>query len=110
MGESSTIDDSFVRPVASPTLRRCADGIEGHLAVVLLALVLTQGILGFAVVGAAVGPVIAAASLGTMLGDLGPFWVAVATTGTALLLALPLLPVITPRNAEAVKRLTPTPR
>lgn len=97
----------------------------------LLGLVLTQGILGFAVgstlitrvlyaatgaptmggsyataalnVGAAVGPVLAAASLGTTPGDLGPVWVAAATTGVALLLTLPLLPVIAPRNVEAVK-------
>jgi DHA1 family chloramphenicol resistance protein-like MFS transporter len=98
---------------------------------VLLGLVLTQGILGFAVgstlitrvlyaaagaptmggsyataalnAGAAVGPVLAAASLGTTPGDLGPVWVAAATTGAALLLTLPLLPVIAPRNVEAVK-------
>lgn len=99
--------------------------------VALFGLALTQGILGFAVgstlitrvlyaaggaptmggsyataalnVGAAVGPVLAAASLGTVPGDLGPVWVAAATTGAALLLAVPLLPVIAPSDVEAVK-------
>ena len=92
---------------------------------VLLPLVLIQGILGFAVgstlitrvlyaaaeaptmggsyataalnVGATVGPVLAAASLDTKVGDLGPVWVAASTTGAALLLALPLLSIIAPR-------------
>lgn len=99
--------------------------------VALFGLVLAQGILGFAVgstlitrvlyaaagaptmggayataalnVGAAVGPVLAAASLGTTPGDLGPVWVAAASTGAALLLTLPLLPVIAPSHVEAVK-------
>lgn len=93
--------------------------------VVLLLLVLVQGILGFAVgttlitrtlyaaadaptmggsyataalnVGAAVGPVLAAASLDTKTGDLGPAWVAASTTGAALLLALPLLRTVASR-------------
>ncbi|WP_350347648.1 Cmx/CmrA family chloramphenicol efflux MFS transporter [Agromyces sp. G08B096] len=84
--------------------------------VALLGLVLVQGVLGFAVgstlitrvlyaatgaptmggsyataalnMGAAVGPVIAAATLTTAVGDLGPVWVAASATAVALVLAL----------------------
>ncbi|MBW9094262.1 MFS transporter [Microbacterium jejuense] len=97
--------------------------------VALFGLVLTQGVLGFAVgstlitrvlyaaagaptmggsyataalnVGAAVGPLLAAASLGTTAGDLGPVWVAAALTGAALLLVVPLLSIIAPVRVEA---------
>lgn len=99
--------------------------------VALLALVFAQGVLGFAVgstlitrvlyaaagaptmagsyataalnVGAAVGPVIAAAALGVMPGVLGPVWVAVTTTAAALLLTIPLLRLIAPVENEVVK-------
>lgn len=98
--------------------------------VVLLSLVLVQGILGFAVgstlisrvlyaatgaptmggsyataalnIGAAIGPAIAAATLTTRLGDLGPVWVAVSATAVALALALFLLPVVAPAKAHTV--------
>lgn len=98
--------------------------------VVLLSLVLVQGILGFAVgstlisrvlyaatgaptmggsyataalnIGAAIGPAIAAATLTTRLGDLGPVWVAVSATAVALALALFLFPVVAPAKAHAL--------
>lgn len=99
--------------------------------VALLGLVFAQGVLGFAVgstlitrvlyaaagaptmagsyataalnVGAAVGPVLAAAALSVTPGALGPVWVAVYATATALLLAVPLLRLIAPVESEAVK-------
>ena len=99
--------------------------------VALLGLVFAQGVLGFAVgstlitrvlyaaagaptmagsyataalnVGAAVGPVLAAAALGVMPGALGPVWVAVTTTAVALLLTIPLLRLIAPAESEVVK-------
>ncbi|EFG48116.1 transporter, major facilitator family protein [Brevibacterium mcbrellneri ATCC 49030] len=99
--------------------------------VALLGLVFAQGVLGFAVgstlitrvlyaaagaptmagsyataalnVGAAVGPVLAAAALSVTPGALGPVWVAVFATATALLLAVPLLRLIAPVESEAVK-------
>lgn len=99
--------------------------------VALLGLVFAQGVLGFAVgstlitrvlyaaagaptmagsyataalnVGAAVGPVIAAAALGVMPGALGPVWVAVTTTAAALLLTIPLIRLIAPAENEVVK-------
>lgn len=97
--------------------------------VALLGLVLTQGALGFAVgstlvtrvlyaaadaptmagsyataslnVGAAVGPVAGAAALGVMPGALGPVWVAVIATATALLLSVSLPQLIAPKESEA---------
>ncbi|MBX7555596.1 Cmx/CmrA family chloramphenicol efflux MFS transporter, partial [Streptomyces sp. tea 10] len=54
-------------------------------------------------VGAAVGPVLAAAALSVTPGALGPVWVAVFATATALLLAVPLLRLIAPVESEAVK-------
>ena len=99
--------------------------------VALLGLVFAQGVLGFAVgstlitrvlyaaagaptmagsyataalnVGAAVGPILAAAALGVMPGALGPVWVAVTTTAAALLLTIPLLRLIAPAESEVVK-------
>ena len=99
--------------------------------VALLGLVFAQGVLGFAVgstlitrvlyaaasaptmagsyataalnVGAAAGPVLAAAALGVMPGALGPVWVAVIVTAAALLLAVPLLRLIAPVESEVVK-------
>lgn len=99
--------------------------------VALLGLVFAQGVVGFAVgstlitrvlyaaagaptmagsyataalnVGAAVGPVLAAAALGVMPGALGPVWVAVATTAAALLLTIPLLRLIAPAKSEVLK-------
>ncbi|MFI2703924.1 Cmx/CmrA family chloramphenicol efflux MFS transporter [Cellulosimicrobium composti] len=97
----------------------------------LLGLVLVQGALGFAVgstlitrvlyaaarapsmggsyataalnVGAAAGPAVAAATLATGLGEVGPVWVAAAATATALLLAAPLLRVVAPAQAGAAR-------
>lgn len=46
--------------------------------------------------GAAVGPVLAAVALSVMPGALGPVWVAVIATATALLVAVPLLRLIAP--------------
>lgn len=88
--------------------------------VALLGLVFAQGVLGFAVgstlvtrvlyaatgaptmagsyataalnVGAAFGPVLAGAALSVIPGELGPVWVAVFATATALLLAVSLTP------------------
>lgn len=99
--------------------------------VALLGLVFAQGVLGFAVgstlitrvlyaaagaptmagsyataalnVGAAVGPVLAAAALSVMPGALGPVWVAVIATAAALLLAVPLLRLIAPAESEVVE-------
>ncbi|MFE1082606.1 Cmx/CmrA family chloramphenicol efflux MFS transporter [Brevibacterium sediminis] len=92
--------------------------------VALLGLIFAQGVLGFAVgstlitrvlyaaagaptmagayataalnMGAAVGPVLAAVALCVMPGALGPVWVAVIATATALLVAVPLLRLIAP--------------
>ena len=99
--------------------------------VALLGLVFAQGVLGFAVgstlitrvlyaaasaptmagsyataalnVGAAAGPVLAAAALGVMPGALGPVWVAVIVTAAALLLAIPVLLLVAPAEREVVK-------
>ena len=54
-------------------------------------------------VGAAVGPILAAAALGVIPGALGPVWVAVTTTAAALLLTIPLLRLIAPAESEVVK-------
>lgn len=97
----------------------------------LLGLVFTQGVLGFAVgstlitrvlyaapgaptmagsyatvalnVGAATGPVLAAAALSVSPGALGPVWVAAIATTAALLLAVALLRRIAPAEGEVVK-------
>lgn len=99
--------------------------------VALLGLVFAQGVLGFAVgstlitrvlyaaagaptmagsyataalnVGAAAGPVLAAAALGVMSSALGPVWVAVIVTAAALLLAIPVLRLIAPAESEVVE-------
>ena len=99
--------------------------------VALLGLVFAQGVLGFAVgstlitrvlyaaasaptmagsyataalnVGAAAGPVLAAAALGVMPGALGPVWVAVIVTAAALLFAIPVLRLVAPAEREVVK-------
>ena len=99
--------------------------------VALLGLVFAQGVLGFAVgstlitrvlyaaasaptmagsyataalnVGAAAGPVLAAAALGVMPGALGPVWVAVIVTAAALLLAIPVLRLVAPAESEVIK-------
>ncbi len=101
------------------------------IPVALLGLVFAQGVLGFAVgstlitrvlyasagaptmagsyataalnVGAAAGPVLAAATLSVMPGALGPVWVAVIATAAALLLAVPLLRLIAPVESEVGK-------
>jgi len=49
-------------------------------------------------VGAAGGPLVAAAALGARVGDLGPVWVSAVLVAVALLIALPLLRVIAPRT------------
>ena len=46
-------------------------------------------------VGAAVGPLVAATTLGTAVGDLGPFWASGLLVGIALLVAFPMRGVIT---------------
>lgn len=99
--------------------------------VALLVLVLTQGVLGFAVgstlitrvlysagdaptmagsyataalnMGAAVGPILAAAALSVTPGALGPVWVAVIATATAVVLAVPLLRLIAPAESKVVE-------
>ncbi|MBL3685677.1 MFS transporter [Leucobacter zeae] len=99
--------------------------------VALLGLVFTQGVVGFAVgstlitrvlyaaagaptmagsyataalnVGAAAGPVLASAALSVMPGALGPVWVAVLATTTALLLAVPLIRLLASVESEVVK-------
>lgn len=48
-------------------------------------------------IGAAGGPIIAAATLGAGRGDLGPVWASSILIAITLLIALPLLRVITPR-------------
>ena len=55
-------------------------------------------------VGAAVGPVIAAATLGTGAGALGPLWASGVLVAIALLIALPLLTAITEsRGGDALR-------
>lgn len=55
-------------------------------------------------VGAVVGPVIAAATLGTDAGDLGPLWASGLLVAVALLLAFPLLTALTAdRSTEALR-------
>lgn len=53
--------------------------------------------------GAAVGPFVAAASLGTTFGDLGPLWVSGLLVAVALLVAFPFRSVVAAggRSAEA---------
>ncbi|WP_440098864.1 Cmx/CmrA family chloramphenicol efflux MFS transporter [Streptosporangium sp. H16] len=48
-------------------------------------------------IGAAGGPAVAAATLGTDAGDLGPIWVSALLVALAVLTALPLLRVIAPQ-------------
>ncbi|GLZ08420.1 hypothetical protein Acsp03_58860 [Actinomadura sp. NBRC 104412] len=55
-------------------------------------------------VGAAVGPVIAAATLNTEAGDLGPLWASGLLVAVALLIALPLLTAITAGRSAKVLR------
>ena len=100
--------------------------------VALLALVFVQGALSFALgstlitrvlyvaagaptmsgsyataalnVGAAAGPLVAATTLGTAAGDLGPLWVSGLLVAVALLIAFPLRTVIaTGRRAEVLQ-------
>ena len=54
-------------------------------------------------VGAAAGPVLAAAALGVTSGALGPVWVAVIVTAAALLLAIPVLRLVAPAESEVIK-------
>ncbi|MDH6604812.1 DHA1 family chloramphenicol resistance protein-like MFS transporter [Streptomyces sp. SAI-208] len=55
-------------------------------------------------VGAAVGPVIAAGTLSTGAGDLGPLWASGLLVAVALLIALPLLTALTDgRSAEVLR-------
>ncbi|MFI8219840.1 Cmx/CmrA family chloramphenicol efflux MFS transporter [Streptomyces sp. NPDC085932] len=55
-------------------------------------------------VGAAVGPLVAAATLGTEAGILGPLWASGLLVTVALLIALPLLSVVTARRSTEVPR------
>lgn len=59
-------------------------------------------------VGAAAGPVLAAAALRVMPGALGPVWVAVIVTAAAVLLVLTLLRLISLANTEVLRRHTQT--
>ncbi|WP_204293068.1 Cmx/CmrA family chloramphenicol efflux MFS transporter [Micromonospora gifhornensis] len=54
-------------------------------------------------IGAAGGPIVAAITLGADAGDLGPVWVSALLVAIALLIALPLRRVITPRAGHAVR-------
>lgn len=54
-------------------------------------------------IGAAGGPVVAAATLGADAGDLGPVWVSSLLVALALLTALPLLRVVAPRVGQAIR-------
>ncbi|MEU8300589.1 Cmx/CmrA family chloramphenicol efflux MFS transporter [Micromonospora sp. NPDC048909] len=54
-------------------------------------------------IGAAGGPVVAAATLGANAGDLGPVWVSGLLVAIALLIALPLLRVIAPRVDQTTR-------
>ncbi len=49
-------------------------------------------------VGAALGPLIAAATLGTAVGDLGPLWASGLLVALALLVAVPVRAVIAARR------------
>ncbi|MEU3853981.1 Cmx/CmrA family chloramphenicol efflux MFS transporter [Streptomyces sp. NPDC029554] len=55
-------------------------------------------------VGAAVGPLVAAATLGTDAGVRGPLWASGLLVTVALLIALPLLSVVTARRSTEVPR------
>ncbi|RPF46545.1 DHA1 family chloramphenicol resistance protein-like MFS transporter [Streptomyces sp. Ag109_G2-6] len=55
-------------------------------------------------VGRAVGPVIAAATLGTEAGDRGPLWASGLLVAVALLIAFPLLTAITAGRSTKVLR------
>ncbi|MCI3239452.1 MULTISPECIES: Cmx/CmrA family chloramphenicol efflux MFS transporter [Streptomyces] len=55
-------------------------------------------------VGAAVGPVVAAATFGTEVGSRGPFWASGLLVAVALCIALPLLTVITVGSSTEVLR------
>ncbi|GGX68888.1 chloramphenicol resistance protein [Streptomyces minutiscleroticus] len=55
-------------------------------------------------VGAAVGPVVAAAALGTRAGTLGPLWAGGLLVAVALLIAFPLLTAITAGRSAEVPR------
>ncbi|MFF3346495.1 Cmx/CmrA family chloramphenicol efflux MFS transporter [Streptomyces sp. NPDC002779] len=103
-----------------------------HEPVALCTLVLVQGALSFALgstlitrvlyeaaaaptmagayataalnVGAAAGPLIAAATLGTTAGNLGPLWVSGVLVAVTLFIALPLRGMVTPdRSADLVR-------
>lgn len=51
-------------------------------------------------IGAAAGPIVAAATLATGAGDLGPVWASSLLVALALVIALPLLRVVAPVAAE----------
>ncbi|GGY98475.1 Cmx/CmrA family chloramphenicol efflux MFS transporter [Streptomyces poonensis] len=55
-------------------------------------------------VGAAVGPLVAATTLGTGAGDLGPLWAAGLLVATALLVASPFREVLTTGRSDEVLR------
>ncbi|WP_285031403.1 Cmx/CmrA family chloramphenicol efflux MFS transporter [Mycolicibacterium sp. lyk4-40-TYG-92] len=54
-------------------------------------------------IGAAGGPVVAAATLDTQAGAVGPVWVSSLLVGLALLIALPLLRIIAPRSGQVIR-------
>ncbi|WP_131738379.1 Cmx/CmrA family chloramphenicol efflux MFS transporter [Actinomadura roseirufa] len=62
-------------------------------------------------IGAASGPLIAATTLDTGAGDLGPLWTSGLFVAVALLVAIPLRTVVAPgRSGEATRRGVRTPR
>ncbi|MDH6199076.1 DHA1 family chloramphenicol resistance protein-like MFS transporter [Mycobacterium frederiksbergense] len=54
-------------------------------------------------IGAASGPVIAAATLSAGAGELGPVWASSLLVALALVIAMPLLRVIAPRAGQAIR-------
>jgi DHA1 family chloramphenicol resistance protein-like MFS transporter len=61
-------------------------------------------------IGAAGGPVVAAATFGTHAGTVGPVWASSLLVALALLVALPLLRIIAPRGGQVIPRATRTLR
>ncbi|TWD25493.1 DHA1 family chloramphenicol resistance protein-like MFS transporter [Streptomyces sp. T12] len=109
-----------------------AAAVLAHEPVALLTLVFVQGALSFALggtlitrvlyeaagaptmagsyataalnVGAVAGPVVGAATLGTGAGALGPLWASGSLVAVALLIAFPLLTVVTVGRSAEVRR------
>lgn len=54
-------------------------------------------------IGAASGPAVAALTLGSHAGAVGPVWVSSLLVALALLVALPFLRIVTPRDRQAIR-------